>query len=334
MRERTIWVRSFVPRAEPKLNFPCAVADVPVAVREIDSSELTEIGLVRLAREQWDAEEPVRLFEHDGKLWRRFRLEAFRDGAVPEAAVAIAQSRVDNPVLAVAMRHRRQYLDIYQGARTETGLSPHVDVKHADPSALANLSRDLAKAGKNVLICEGTAYQACHEPTWIVVPARQEPAAILVQPFLAEPGAGRDAAWFSFMRRDAAEAFAEEMAKERGGQHHLRGEIDLSPGFRAPFDDVAFAESRVRACFGKGALALAGTLPERMTALALSVAFGDGGTAVAQEVAAGIQALAGRADVDALLSAGATPLSQLRYFQANALFSEADEEALGSLSFR
>lgn len=334
MRERTVWVTGYVPRQEPKLNFPYAVAEIPLPVREVDGPDLVRVGSVTPAQERWDNVGRIGLFEHCGKLWRPMIVTGWQNHEAPEATEVIAKAPMDNPVLAVATRHRKQFADLRRGVKDGDGLSPHVDVRHADHAALGALRADLNSAARNVLICEGVPYRTCHEPTWIVAPARRMPASVVVQPFLSAPGGSGEAAWFGFSRRDDAVAFGEQRARELGGACAVRGEIDLSPGFEWSFDGVAFAEARMAACFGRGAMPLAGILPEQAFSMARAVAAGEGGVAEALLVAEAAEAMAGRPDVDALLLAGEAALSQVRYFQASAVFSDEDEQALGSLSFR
>lgn len=334
MQERSITVQGYVPREKPKLGFPYAVGNFAVSVMEAEPRDLLEVGHVVASAAGWEANPDIRLYECDGRLWRRMRHGPLRNGQEPDAEATIANEPLDSPLFAAARRHRRQFVDIYKGARDGELLSPHVDIRHASQAALDMFVKKLSEAAREVMICGGVAYRTCVEPTWVVVPARRNPSTVLVQPFLADPSRSGAAAWFSHSRREGAEAFGREMAAGRNGECVVRGEIHLTPGFQWTFDDVAYAEMRVRACFGKGALALAPVLPEELVSRSLSVAEGRGGIQEAMEIAEGLRAMAGRADVDALIEAGSAALSQLRYFQANAMFSDEDEQALGGLSFR
>jgi len=334
MQARTVSVQGFVPRKTPKLGFPCAVADFNVSVLEAEAADLLEVGQVTASAAGWERNPDIRLYECDGRLWRRMRHGPLRNGEDPDAVATIANEPHDSPLFNVARRHRRQFTDIYKGAVDGQVLSPHVDIRHADPAALEIFVRDLSEAARDVMICDGVAYRTSAEPTWIVIPARGNPSTVLVQPFFAAPSQTGPAAWFSHFRRDDAEAFGREMAAARNGECVVRGEINLGPGFQWTFDDVAHAERRVLACFGKGALALTSVLPEELVSKAVSVAAGRGGVSEAAEVAEGLRKIKARVDVDALLEAGAAALAQTRYFQANAVFTDEDEQALGGLSFR
>lgn len=329
MAEQVVWIKGCVPRDKPKVQAPYAYVDFAVTVDEVGQDEAQPVADFRAAT-GWRAQDETefRIVERDGRLWRPINVAMHHGEEVP-SAVSVLSRKDDNPLHKAAFRLNRQ---------NDGGSPEEIHPHHADEAMAALLGREIEEAARDVCIIGGVAHRTCEEPTWIVVPARFRTEGMLVQPFCGRPGFARDAAWFSHSRRDEALAFAGEMAAARGTEAALRGSLHVEASFISTFDDVGFAEERVLNAFTRSIGPLWGTLPADLFAMAAEAARMEGqdrpgAVALAMKVAAELSALAGRPEVDALLSAAGMPLAQSHHFYRNAIFSAGDETALDTLAF-
>lgn len=329
MKEKVVWLKGYVPRLKPKLQYPYVKVDLPVTVRVADDGEATVVA--RVATASFRAEDALTfdILELDGRLWRPIHWKrAFREPDVLPAESVLARDEPDNPLAHAAKKFCRQIVDTS---------SPSAMDAEPEPKALAELTAEMARASERVMIIGETAYRECHEPTWVVMQARHHPSGVLLQPFVGIPGRTKDAAWFSFARLDHARVFAAEEAARLGVDVVERGSIEAmlpAPGF----DDVRFAQDRVLETVMHVPRLLGGTVPGEamdLAAEAMAAEATDRQHAVSLALRAydALAALADRPDVAALVEATKTARAQVAYFSRNAVFSQEDESALDRISF-
>ena len=327
MDEQVVWVKGFVPRLKPKLQYPYVAVDIPVTVHVAELSEASVAARVTLAARRPQDAPTFDVLEMDGKLWRPIQwTRHFREDGLTAEQVLVRNER-DNPLAKPAGLFYKQPADPQ---------SPQATAAEPDPQALAVLTAEVGMAAEGVRIIGGVAHRECAEPTYVVTPARYRDSGVLLQPYCGVPGRTSDAAWFSSVRLEHARAFAAEEAARLGVDVVERGSIEM--GYYAPcFDDVRFAEDRVIDAFAHVSRVLGGTVPEEAMDLssearAHEVSDRSHAVSLALRCADALAAAAERPDVAALLDATRMARSQVSYFCRNAVFSDTDDSILDGLS--